>query len=78
MIYNGDGSEDSEGNLLPFEEGSMSVEFSNCTFSVSLMLMFLNGMMGVDDDFFSRHDVCMYVVVNVFAFGMCIFRTYRM
>ena len=32
-IYNGDGSTYLEGNLLPFEEGSMSVEFTNCTFS---------------------------------------------
>eukprot|EP00957_Ditylum_brightwellii_P063496 4819945-Ditylum_brightwellii.AAC.1 len=26
LIYNGDGSTDLEDNLLPFEEGSMSVE----------------------------------------------------
>eukprot|EP00957_Ditylum_brightwellii_P102959 7846435-Ditylum_brightwellii.AAC.2 len=33
LIYNGDRSTDLEGNLLPFKEGSMSDEFTNCTFS---------------------------------------------
>jgi len=39
LIYNGDGSTDSEGNLLPFEEGSMLVDFFGCSFSDHSNLM---------------------------------------